>query len=173
MFGFSLIGLLVIHVFHDKTPIQFFSEGVTLNTQLLRGVAFGAAASLSAIFIIQLPWFSDSMDFFTELIKELSPGKRHILFYSLCAGIGEEILFRGAIQPFLGIWITSVIFIFIHGYLNPFNRALMIYGLFMVIVSAGLGYLYDLLGIYAAMTAHFLFDVIMFSFLKYRATNQS
>ncbi len=36
------------------------------------------------------------------------------LILALAAGIGEEILFRGAIQPIFGLWFTSFIFAVIH-----------------------------------------------------------
>jgi membrane protease YdiL (CAAX protease family) len=36
------------------------------------------------------------------------------LLIALAAGIGEEILFRGAIQPVFGLWFTSIIFAVIH-----------------------------------------------------------
>lgn len=83
----------------------------------------------------------------------------------MCAGVGEEILFRGAIQPHLGIWPTAILFIVLHGYLSFSNLALMLYGVLMVVVSAGLGYLFDNFGIHAAIVAHFLFDFFMFLYL--------
>ncbi|MFZ0545271.1 MAG: type II CAAX endopeptidase family protein [Candidatus Promineifilaceae bacterium] len=36
------------------------------------------------------------------------------LVLALAAGIGEEILFRGAIQPRFGLWFTSIIFAILH-----------------------------------------------------------
>lgn len=36
------------------------------------------------------------------------------LLLAVAAGIGEEVLFRGALQPVLGIWLTSLLFAVIH-----------------------------------------------------------
>jgi membrane protease YdiL (CAAX protease family) len=36
------------------------------------------------------------------------------IWISLFAGVGEEILFRGAIQPLRGLWLTSAIFCLLH-----------------------------------------------------------
>jgi membrane protease YdiL (CAAX protease family) len=36
------------------------------------------------------------------------------LVFALLAGIGEEILFRGAIQPVFGLWFTSLFFAIVH-----------------------------------------------------------
>ena len=166
LFGFSAIGLSAIYFFQDKTPVEFFTENAPWQTQLFRGLLFGITAVLFAFAIVGSYWFKGSRIFFTGLIASINPTLAHIIFYSLCAAVGEEILFRGAIQPHIGIWPASVLFIFLHGYLNPFNMPIMLYGLFMVIISAGLGYLYALFGIYAAMLAHFIFDVAMFSYLK-------
>ena len=171
LFGFSLIGLTAINLFQNKSTFQFFREGGTWYSQIFKGFLFGVNASVIAVLLVRTSWFKESRGFFTELIEKINPTYVHVIFYSFCAGVGEEILFRGAIQPHLGIWLTSVLFIFLHGYLNPFNMAITIYGIFMVIISAGLGYLYELFGIYSAMFAHFIFDVAMFSYLKWNARN--
>lgn len=167
LFGFSLIGLSWIYLFQEKTPQVFFSEKATWQLQLTRGAAFGISVAILALAVVRSPWFKSSRIFFTGLIAGINPSIAHILFYSFCAAVGEEILFRGAVQPWLGIWLTSFVFIFLHGYLNPFNWPLTLYGLLMIIISAGLGYLFELYGIFASMTAHFIFDVAMFSFLKW------
>lgn len=167
LIGFSAIGVAVIYFLQGIHPTAFFAEGCPVKTQLLRGASFGVTACIVALVFVKSPGFKDSRIFFTGLVASVNPTFVHILFYSLCAGIGEEILFRGAIQPYLGIWLTAVVFIFLHGYLNPFNLPIMLYGLLMVFISAGLGYLFELYGIYAAMLAHFIFDVGMFAFLRW------
>jgi len=79
--------------------------------------------------------------------------------------VGEEILFRGAFQPLFGLWIVAIVFVAIHGYLNLFDWKISIYGLYMVLVAAGFGYLFSGFGIIAASSAHFAFDVIMLRYL--------
>jgi uncharacterized protein len=62
------------------------------------------------------------------LVEEISQilyqdfGFWHWLALALGAGIGEEILFRGALQPVFGIWFTSLLFAIVHvqyGLLTP------------------------------------------------------
>ena len=62
------------------------------------------------------------------LVEEISQilyqdfGIWHWLALALGAGIGEEILFRGALQPVFGIWFTSLLFAIVHvqyGLLTP------------------------------------------------------
>jgi membrane protease YdiL (CAAX protease family) len=166
LFGFGGIGLSILYFAESVTPIVFFTSGQLLWQQLLSGTVFGISAAVAALGIVQTNWMSKEMNFFGELIEKMAPTYAHAVFYSFCAGVGEEILFRGGIQPYLGIWVTSFFFILLHGYINPYNLALTVYGLFMVLVSAGLGYLFELYGILSSITAHFLFDLVMFIALK-------
>ena len=78
-----------------------------------------------------------------------------------CAGIGEEILFRGGIQPFLGIIWTSLLFVILHGYITPFNGPLTIYGIFMVLAIALLGIATVHLGLVVAIVAHTTIDILL------------
>ncbi len=165
LFGFGGIGLAILYFGHDISPLSFLASGTSLNKQILWGSLYGISAAIAAIALISSPLFADEMQFFRTLVYKLAPTYYHAVFYSLCAGIGEELLFRGGIQPYLGIWLTSVIFILLHGYINPFNFVLTLYGCFMILISAGLGYLFEIYGIWSSIVAHFLFDLVMFVFL--------
>lgn len=101
-----------------------------------------------------------------RIMEEVDPRWHHVVFYSFCAGVGEEILFRGVIQHYILLWPTAIIFVLIHGYLNLKDKTMFIYGVFLIFVSASFGYLHKFLGIYAAISAHFIYDVIMFGYLK-------
>lgn len=89
-----------------------------------------------------------------------------IFFISFCAGVGEEILFRGVIQPLAGIWITSILFVAIHGYLNPMNWRISIYGVFLTVSIALVGFLSNYLGLTSAIVSHMIIDIILFYKLK-------
>ena len=165
LFGMSGIGYLIINWF-DGVPILPQLKGtVGYGWQLLYGAGYGLAVALLALALIQLPFFEKSRRFFAQMITKLKPGIPEILLYSFCAAVGEEILFRAAIQQFWGIWLTSLLFIALHGYLNPLQWRMMIFGVFMVLMSAGIGYLMYF-GLAASMMAHFVYDVLMFSFLS-------
>jgi membrane protease YdiL (CAAX protease family) len=168
---FTLIGLgglgLCSIIFIQKINLNdFIHSGSPLNEQLFYGFSYGIAVALLAIILIAADFFEDTRVFYGEMMKELKPGIIHIIFYSFCAGVGEELLFRAGIQPFLGVWLTSLIFIALHGYISFSDLPMAMYGIFMVAVSAGMGYLLIYRGIYAAMSAHFIFDVIMFIHMK-------
>jgi membrane protease YdiL (CAAX protease family) len=80
--------------------------------------------------------------------------------------VGEEILFRGAIQPFLGVAVTSVLFVAVHGYLNPKDWRLSVYGVFMTIGIAWLGYLAETQGLLSAIIGHTIIDVYLLIYLQ-------
>lgn len=166
LFGFSIIGLLIIYYIQGIEIVDFFSKGESISKQLMIGLSTGLVTALLAILIIRLPSFQKSRLFFKNLFSRINPGFHHILFYSFCAGVGEEIFFRGAVQPFLGIWITSIIFVLLHGYISFKNLPLTLYGIFLILVSSSFGYLFDIYGIFACIAAHFLFDVILFLYIR-------
>ncbi|MDQ3536108.1 MAG: CPBP family intramembrane metalloprotease, partial [Bacteroidota bacterium] len=89
----------------------------------------------------------------------------NIILVSLCAGIGEEIFFRAALQPIIGIWPTAIIFVILHCYINPRNWRISIYGFFMIIIMLGIGYLYETVGLISVMVAHTVIDIILFYML--------
>ena len=133
---------------------------------LFIGLTGGLAAAGIGLLLINILPESKLNNMLDGMMKEINPQWYHVLFYSFCAGVGEEILFRGAIQSFIYLWPTAVIFVLIHGYLNIKDKNMVIYGVFLVFISGGFGYLYKFLGIYAAISAHFIYDVVMFAYMK-------
>ena len=58
-------------------------------------------------------------------------------------------------------------FVLLHGYINPMNVNLSIYGMLLIVICAGFGYLFKFFGLASCIIAHFIYDVAMFSVLKY------
>ena len=165
LIGFSVLGLLIIYFFQDTTLEEAFTQGWAWYYQVPVGLAYGALTAWLAWQLIESKIMTPVKSYYGEIMMNFELRWTDILFISFCAGAGEEILFRGAIQPFLGIWITSVVFVAIHGYLNPFNWRVSIYGLVMTVVIIGIGYLFEETGIYTAISAHFAIDAVLLSYL--------
>ncbi|MGB1247735.1 MAG: CPBP family intramembrane glutamic endopeptidase [Chitinophagales bacterium] len=152
----------------DFWQMMAFTSATFIDISI--GLGSGLLAGLLGLLLLKHSIFSNINDFFGKMIQRLNPQWYHILFYSFCAGVGEEILFRGAIQSFIFIFPTAIIFVAIHGYLNPKDWKMSLYGIFLVFVSAGMGYLMKHQSIYAAMAAHFIYDVVMFWSLTRKTT---
>ena len=78
----------------------------------------------------------------------------------------SHIIILGAfIQPLLGIWITSIIFVGLHGYFKFKSAGHIIFGVLMFGLSMGLGYLFEEAGLIAAMVAHAVYDLTMLKWM--------
>lgn len=78
-----------------------------------------------------------------------------VLVVSLSAAIGEEIFFRGALQPVFGLVPTSLFFAFIHT-----QYALTPASVWIVVVALGFGWLRQRQSTTAAIIAHFIYNFI-------------
>lgn len=167
LFGLGGLGLLLIYWFHKDVFSGHFIVAIpNILYQIGIGTLYAIASAIILLLLLRMKMLSAARSFFGNLIKRFNISLAEIFYLSLCAGIGEEILFRGALQPWLGIWLTALLFIALHGYLNPKNRPLFIYGIVLMIISAGLGYLAQIIGLYSAITAHFWIDVALMLYLK-------
>lgn len=87
----------------------------------------------------------------------------HIFIITNIVGFVEELLFRGAIQPLLGVWFTSLIFALIHfRYLKKIVLILVTFS-----ISIGLGLITEHTGSwFSAYIAHMLIDFILGIFIR-------
>lgn len=159
------LGLLMVYYFQDISIRDMFFQGWDLHRQVLVGVAYGAITALVALALVSRKKMQSVSAPFFEMFMSVDLQIADIVFYSFCAGFGEELLFRAGIQDFFGIWPTAVFFVAIHGYLNPKNWRIFIYGFLLVFVSAGFGYLYRDVGYFSAAISHMVFDIVMFYYL--------
>ncbi len=173
LFGMGAVGILLIKFLQKQDPYTVLSGEKDYGRQIISGLVYGLIVSGWAIALLYNPWFKGIRSFFTKLVQDIQPTFLNILFYSFCAGVGEEILFRAGIQPLIGIWPASLLFVFFHGYINPTNMNLTVYGIFLVVVCSGFGYLFKFFGIGSSITAHFVYDVAMFSLLRYSSYGNS
>ncbi len=86
----------------------------------------------------------------------------HTLWFGLIAGIPEEILFRGALQPVLGLVGASLIF----GALHAITLAYFLYALVAGLILGGVAWLTG--GLWTPVAAHIVIDVVMFVLLLAR-----
>jgi CAAX protease family protein len=96
---------------------------------------------------------------------------RDLILVSVMSGVGEEALFRGALQPVLGILVTSLLFGVLH--VGPDRRYLV-----WTVWAIGAGFLFGALyewtgGILAPMTAHVLHNAATLLLWKWSRRKRS
>lgn len=160
---YLILAWLIFHFIHETGLQSAFDHGYSVTNQLLVGVVSGGAGAAVISFLMNRPPVLDVL--YDYYIVRVISNSRFTMFdrshLSLFAGTGEELLFRGAIQPLLGIWITSLLFVGIHGYFKFQKTGHYVFGLMMFGLSMLLGYLFEYAGLLAAMTAHAVYDLIM------------
>jgi membrane protease YdiL (CAAX protease family) len=142
-------------------PRLVYQPGLASWSRCLAGVGIGLAGGLlsvglSRLLLAHARWARELFDWFASLLGPLS--RREVLLYAIGSGIGEELLFRGALQPSLGLYPTTLIFALLH---LPPRASLWPWTLFAGILGLGLGALSrwsgDLAG---AVLAHFTVNAL-------------
>jgi len=98
---------------------------------------------------------------FRNLLGPLS--HREILVLAVASAIGEELLFRGALQPWIGLWPQAIIFAALH--VGPGARFLP-WTASALALGAGFGYLFSLMGdLGGPIAAHFTINYLNLRFI--------
>lgn len=158
----ALAGAIIL-LFHREPHVSAFAAGVPLLFQLLLGIAFAAvywvASMLGSRFIASRRSAAQIAGSYNRLdLSGLNP-----LWMALAAGVGEELLFRGALQPLLGIWITSVVFVLVHvrAYrLDTLNKRVLLQSISIFAISVELGYVAIYAGLLTAIMVHAGMDAV-------------
>jgi hypothetical protein len=79
------------------------------------------------------------------------------LLLALTAAVGEEILYRGALQPVFGLVLTSVFFTILHAQYLLTPATLIIF-----VIALGLGWIRQRQSTSASMLAHFIYNFLPF-----------
>ena len=163
LLAFPIVGITIVGAV-EEDPWSFVFNWFTpynIPIQLIVGLAFGTFAGFLAWWLINRPQLKEIKMKYGVLIHGFKLNIWEILFLSFSAGVGEEFLFRGVLQPYWGIWITAIFFVAIHGYLDPRDKKMMTYGLTMTVIIGLLGYMKVYVGLMAPMAAHFAIDVVL------------
>ena len=162
---FPILGFYLQYYFNQTSSLDFIAFDDFRMIPLVYGLQLGIVYGFIAYLFMKAPFFEKVPVKINKLVRNMKLSVFDGLFLSLCAGIGEELLFRQGIQSFTGVLLTSVLFVALHGYLNPFNLRFSVYGLivlpFIILISYGL----DVFGIWFCIAAHFSYDAVLFTFM--------
>ncbi len=164
--AFPLVGFILGYFALDKSIPEFFVLKEHLAFNLVFGISTGLVFGYLARYIVNLSFMSQVKKNYGRLFAGMKISALDVWLISICAGVGEEIFFRGALQPLMGVWITSVVFVAVHGYLNPWDWRISIYGVIMTGFIIVIGFMADHLGLLSAIIVHTLIDVILLNQLK-------
>lgn len=159
--AFSLLALVLIFVAQDA-PMSVLAGPMGWSTQLLYGVILSAAAVAVSYVSFRLTAKSEATRKTVLAYSRLDLSGLNPVWISLAAAVGEELLFRAALQPLLGVWITSVVFLLTHTPVYQFrklDRATLVQAAGVFGASVVLGFIYQYVGLLAAMMVHMAIDV--------------
>jgi membrane protease YdiL (CAAX protease family) len=127
---------------------------------LLNWLLFGPPAQ-------RIPLLRSCFAFREQIVRPLVSVLNHRsgLIISLCAGIGEELFFRGLVQTELGLFAASVLFSLLH-----FGSAVRSY-LLVALIYAAIGLYFGWLAQYfnslwVPIAAHALYDYLALAYLR-------
>ena len=136
---------------------------------ILLAIAATAPPGAAAVFLTsragtRLPFFGRIHDRLREFLDHPIRGLAmdEIMILAAAAGIGEEVLFRGVLQPSMGFWATSLAFGLLHA-LTP------AYFVLAALMGAYLGWLQMETGnLLVPIIVHWLYDALAFWLLRRR-----
>ena len=126
------------------------------------GILFG----LFVIWLTELNYFEKSMSKYKNILENFELNIFYVVFLSVAAGVGEEIFFRGVLQPIFGIVITAIFFVAIHGYFSLKNKRINIFAILLTGFICVLGWGSKDISLLVAMCAHFAYDLVLLFYYK-------
>ena len=110
----GLVGLLVASGRGDP---DLYRIGAPSAAQLVGGPLLGVVVGLAFVGLTRLAsrrfqWARDLHRSFRDLLGPLVGGE--IVILAAASSLGEELLFRGALLPWLGLWVQAGIFALLH-----------------------------------------------------------
>jgi len=165
LLAFPLIAWPVLY-FSDRSFIDLFNlstrNAYTIPTFLSAGIIFG----LFIIWLSELDFFEKALSDYKSMLSSFKITIWRAVYLSICAGVGEEIFFRGAVQPLLGIWITAIFFVAIHTYFSYKNWKKNIFAIFLTLFIVLLGWGAREFSLWHAIAGHFSYDLVLLMYLR-------
>lgn len=147
--------------------VHIFDSDFSIGYQLLVGLIYGLAIGWTTLEIGNSRYMKSAQDRYQQRYEHIRISSWWIvIFVSICAGVGEELFFRGVLQSYWGIPITSVVFVAIHAYVYPLTFKWIILAAYLVLIIIGLGILFESTGIIAPIVAHTVYDIIILGAMK-------
>lgn len=142
-------------------PAVFDSHLYNMMLWVTCGVLAGVVGGLLVVFagrvaVKHLAGFRRMQDAFASMLGEMTTVQ--IFFAAVASAVAEEALFRGAMMPSWGIWVSSLVFAVLHA---PAERRMLWWPFFAFLVGLGFGGLAMFFGhLWAPISAHFIINYL-------------
>lgn len=158
------IAVVVNFAFGSKSLTKILADGRPIAEQLLLGFALTLAIGIPTwSFVLGVAPLSSFRRTLVRLLGRIDTAGLNPLWIALLAGVGEETLFRGALQPIIGIWWASIIFALLH-FGSYQLRSINLQKIILVLLAFGgsvlLGILFKTVGLVAAVVVHAGWDLL-------------
>jgi membrane protease YdiL (CAAX protease family) len=153
----------VLIYFTQPDPLALFTRPASPLMQLLVGQGLALVAAILSWLLFRVTANSASSARTVESYARLDLRGLNPLWIGIAAAIGEEMLFRAALQPLMGVWIVSLIFLVSHMPLYRFRQldgATLVQAASVFGGSVVLGFVFQYVGLIAAMLVHAWIDIV-------------
>jgi membrane protease YdiL (CAAX protease family) len=165
----SIVGYSLSRVFGD---LSYFRIVVPSVNDIIFLVIVVVISTIISVALLKTKKGKRMVVEFKNMFPNMGIFERGII--AISSGMGEEIFFRGFLQPIIGIFITSILFGVVH---IPPNKNMKMWPFFAIVVGFMLGCLLKYTGtIVIPIVAHALINFIGFIIiisLKKRKKNQN
>jgi uncharacterized protein len=155
----ALVGLVLAA--GRGNPDVFRVDASAANWLLVAGPVIGGAVGWGVVGLTRIAtrhfqWARDLHASFHDLLGPLTG--REIMILALASSIGEEVLFRGALLPWLGVWLQAIVFALLH--VGPGKRFLP-WTVSALVLGVAFGWLAQWTGnLGAPIAAHFAINFL-------------
>ncbi len=131
--------------------------------------SLGIGLAVGGLVVLATRWGTPRWNWMKRLHAELRPVARGLtprsaFIVALLSSVGEELLFRGVLQLWLGLWAQALIFGLLHYLPGPSRWS---WPVFASVVGLGLGAMFQLTGsLVGPIAAHCLINAINLLYLK-------
>jgi len=155
-------------IFHSESLLIIALKGKPLLVQLWVGALIGSSLALlglGALLVGQrhFKWLAALREQMFTLFSRVDLSGMNPLLIGITAGLWEEVIFRAALQPIVGIWWGSLIFMLCHtgtGQFWAMNWKKVVYAVGVFAAGVLLGSIFEHIGLLAAILTHALIDII-------------
>lgn len=140
----------------------FFRIETFSFTWTVIGLEFGIVFAFLMLLLTSGDEVPEVFDQQSRTIRSMRLNVADAVFLSFCAGFGEEMLFRIALQEWIPPLINAVLFVAVHRYIRIRDWQVTKYGLLLLLFIIALSYAVYVQGIWFCIAAHFSYDFVLF-----------